>query len=110
MQNEIAQGLAGVFYFLFRDNVRCGLNLRIEVMCGQTTLPRGRYLFDSRDQRALVEYEFDGIDVRWSVDRTLRSVCVCSSQPSFSRNRLVNERLMLADSVLEINSHLGNVT
>jgi hypothetical protein len=43
--------------------VRCRLNLRIEVMCGETTPPGGRYFLDPRDQRAFAENEVDAIAV-----------------------------------------------
>ena len=82
VQYEIARGLPGVLYFFLCNDVRCGLNLGIEVMCGQTTLPGGRYFLDSRDQRALPENEFDASDGRRPIDRTLRTVFVCGSQPS----------------------------
>jgi hypothetical protein len=84
------QGLAGVFYFLLCDDVRCGLNLQIAMMCGKTTPPGGRYFLDPRDPRAFADYEVDAIDVRQSIDRTLRSVFVCGSQPIFPRSRLLN--------------------
>jgi hypothetical protein len=68
VQNEIAQELARVFYFLLSDDVRRGLNLRIEVMCGQTTPPGVSHFLDPRDQRAFADYEVDAIDVRQSIN------------------------------------------
>ena len=90
MQNDIAQGLAGVLYFLLCDDVRCGLNLRIKMMCGQTTPPGGRYFLDPRDQRTFTEDEVDAFDVRQSIDRRLRTVFVGGRQPNLPRSRLVN--------------------
>jgi hypothetical protein len=50
-------------------------------MCGQTTTPGGRYLLDPSDERAFAENEVVATDVRQSIDRMLRSVFVCGSQP-----------------------------
>jgi hypothetical protein len=44
------------------------LNLRIEVMCGQTTPPGVSHFLDPREQRALADYEVDAIDVRQSIN------------------------------------------